>query len=133
MLRLRVPPAIMEVPSSTLAAATAPRSLRALLSRCPRYVSRNVVERLAPSTYLDGCSLRDDVDTVKGASYGGSRTASLTSRGRIAGFCGARALCGVGACPLSIRERRAWGDLEAFDAILGNYDPGTTSSIEGEE
>ena len=35
---------------------------------------------------------------------------------------GARALCGVGACPMTLKERRAWGDLEAFDAILGNYD-----------
>ena len=58
-LRLRnVPPAIiMDVPAARHKAATAPRSLRALLSRCPRYISRKLVRRLAPSMYLDGCSL----------------------------------------------------------------------------
>jgi len=125
VLRLRnVPPAIiMDVPAERLAAATAPRSLRALLSRCPRYVSRDVVRRLAPSTYLDGCSLKDDVDTVRGAlvrwePHGLVRLA----RPNRWFLRGTRALCGVGACPLSTREQRAWGDLEAFDAILGNYD-----------
>ena len=125
VLHLRnVPPAIiMDVPGDRLAAATAPRSLRALLSRCPRYVSRNVVKRLAPSTYLDGCSLKNDVDTVKGALVRWEPEGLVdVARSNRWFLRGARALCGVGACPLSIRERRAWGDLEAFDAVLGNYD-----------
>ena len=125
VLRLRnVPPAIiMEVPSSTLAAATAPRSLRALLSRCPRYISRKLVRRLAPSISRDGCALRDDVDMVRGAlvRWEPHDLVRLARPNRWF-LRGARALCGVGACPLSIRERRAWGDLEVFDAILGNYD-----------
>ena len=125
VLRLRnVPPAIiMEVPSSTLAAATAPRSLRALLSRCPRYVSRTLVKRLAPSVWLDGCSLKDDVDLVKGAlvRWEPENLVNLARSNRWF-LRGARALCGVGACPMTLKERRAWADLEAFDAILGNYD-----------
>ena len=125
VLRLRnVPPAIiMDVPSSTLAAATAPRSLRALLSRCPRYISRKLVRRLAPSISRDGCALRDDVDMVRGAlvRWEPHDLVRLARPNRWF-LRGARALCGVGACPLSIRERRAWGDLEVFDAILGNYD-----------
>ena len=64
-----------------------------------------------------------------GAVDGVAREANFRARARARAHSrnghalrGARALCGVGACPLSIRERRAWGDLEAFDAILGNYD-----------
>ena len=124
VLRLRnVPPAIiMDVPGERLAAATAPRSLRALLSRCPRYVSRDVVKRLAPSTYLDGCALQDDVDLVKGALVRWEPGFVNLARSNRWFLRGARALCGVGACPMTLKERRAWGDLEAFDAILGNYD-----------
>ena len=125
VLRLRnVPPAIiMDVPSSTLAAATAPRSLRSLLSRCPRYVSRNVVKRLAPSTYLDGCSLKNDVSTVRGALVRWEPDGLVNlARSNRWFLRGARALCGVGACTMTLKERRAWGDLEVFDAILGNYD-----------
>ena len=125
VLRLRnVPPAIiMDVPSERLAAATAPRSLRALLSRCPRYISRKLVRRLAPSISRDGCALRDDVDMVRGAlvRWEPHDLVRLARPNRWF-LRGARALCVVGVCPLDLQERRAWGDLEAFDAILGNYD-----------
>ena len=125
VLRLRnVPPAIiMDVPAERLAAATAPRSLRALLSRCPRYISRKLVRRLAPSISRDGCALRDDVDMVKGALVRWEPEGLVNvARSNRWFLRGARALCGVGACPMTLKERRAWGDLEVFDAILGNYD-----------
>ena len=84
---------------------------------------RDSVKRLAPSTYLDGCSLKNDVDTVKGALVRWEPEGLVdVARSNRWFLRGARALCGVGACPLSTKERRAWGDLEAFDAILGNYD-----------
>ena len=99
----------------------------------PRYVSRDVVRRLAPSTYLDGCSLKNDVDTVKGAVVRWEPEGLVdVARSNRWFLRGARALCGVGACPLSIRERRAWGDLEAFDAILGNYDRANNIFYRGE-
>ena len=125
VLRVRnVPPAILfDVPSDALAAAVSERGLAPLLSRCPRYVSRGRVTQLAPRADLDGCALLDDVKRVRGAlvRWEPRGLVGVARPGRWF-LRGARALCAAGACPLAPREWRAWGDLEAFDAVLGNYD-----------
>ena len=127
------PPSILaSLPAELLANATLPSSAGALASRCPRYVSPRALAALgAAPAALAGCAPtapepRGDARRVPGVLVrweprGLDRLPAparwyLRLQGPLC--AGARRAL----CPLRARERRAWSDLEALDAVLGNYD-----------
>lgn len=122
LLRLRnVPPAVLlAVPASRLAASISPNSLTELLSRCPRYVDVGALPGAAAAAA--DCELKNDVREVVGSLVRWEDGLELVPRPARWYLAAQRAACAYAACPLRRSERRAWSDLEAFDAILGNYD-----------
>ena len=127
-----VPPAtVASLPAAAVAAATRPASVPELLSRCPRYVGAAALRAAYRGTNesfteLRGdCALAGTARVVTGVlvRWEPAGLLRLTAVERFALAAAVRLCSTHGLCPtLGKRDREGWADLEAFDAVLGNYD-----------
>ena len=125
-----VPPAtVASLPAAAVAAATRPASVPELRSR-PEVrrlrAARAATGARTRATELRGdCALAGTARVVTGVlvRWEPAGLSRLTAVERFALAAAVRLCSTHGLCPtLGKRDREGWADLEAFDAVLGNYD-----------